>query len=333
MNVIFHGMQDDHIGFIGRSRLPINTLQTMKANLLIPEYGSQKRSLFTPNANYPASAIPQPPRSETRASKVLRSLDQLSQKRDHLYSTRIRTGGHRTSSQISRYVFEGEQMRGTPIRIGVFAGLRGDDSVGPGAVASFLEDLVALPQLGDNLRIYAYPVVHAANFETATSSFQLSECIINQIGCKVLSSESYQIEREIFAIAFDGIITIRLADEIKNLKVSISDTLLHDVLVLPILSNLEPFLPTIEDCVFDSRRFLTVGTGLKRKPFELTFQVPSSGWSGLYSIGLRIALHTIVDCYRRYVLRSESSSRIERDIRRLISQNGPKESAQILVGV
>ena len=333
MNVIFHGMQDDHIGFIGRSRLPINTLQTMKANLLIPEYGSQKRSLFTPNANYPASAIPQPPRSETRASKVLRSLDQLSQKRDHLYSTRIRTGGHRTSSQICRYVFEGDQMRGTPIRIGVFAGLRGDDSVGPGAVASFLEDLVALPQLGDNLRIYAYPVVHAANFETATSSIQLSECIINQIGCKVLSSESYQIEREIFAIAFDGIITIRLADEIKNLKVSISDTLLHDVLVLPILSNLEPFLPTIEDCVCDSRRFLTVGTGLKRKPFELTFQVPSSGWSGLYSIGLRIALHTIVDCYRRYVLRSESSSRIERDIRRLISQNGPKESAQILVGV
>jgi hypothetical protein len=306
----------------------------MKTTLLIPEYGSQKRSLFTPNANYPAPpAIPQYPRSETRASKVLRSLDQLSQKRDHLYSTRIRTGGHRTSSQICRYVFEGDQLRGTPIRIGVFAGLRGDDSVGPGAVASFLEDLVALPQSGESLRIYAYPVVHAANFETATSSFRLSEYIINQIGCKVLSSESYQIEREIFAIAFDGIITIRLVDEIKNLKVGISDTLLHDVLVHPILSNLEPFLPTIEDCVCDSRRFLTAGNGLKRKPFELTFQVPSSGWSGLYSIGLRIALHTIVDCYRRYVLRSESSSRIERDIRRLIRQNGPKESAQVLVGV
>ena len=150
-------------------------------------------------------------------------------------------------------------MRGTPIRIGVFAGLRGDDSVGPGAVASFLEDLVALPQLGDSLRIYAYPVVHAANFETATSSFQLSECIINQIGCKVLSSESYQIEREIFAIAFDGIITIRLADEIKNLKVSISDTLLHDVLVRPILSNLKQFLPTIEDCVCDSQKIFDRG--------------------------------------------------------------------------
>ena len=76
-------------------------------------------------------------------------------------------------------------MRGTPIRIGVFAGLGGDDFVGPGAVGRFLEDLVALPQLGESLRIYAYPVVHAANFETATPSFRLSEYIINQIGCKV----------------------------------------------------------------------------------------------------------------------------------------------------
>jgi hypothetical protein len=327
-------MQDDHTGFMGLSRLSIeHPFEIMKTNLLTPEYGSQKRTLFPANANYPTSpATPLYPRSETRAAKVLRSLDQLSQKREHLYSTRILTGGHRTSSQISRYVFEGHQSRGTPIRIGIFAGLRGDDSVGPGAVARFLEDLVALPQLGESFRIYAYPVVHAANFETATSSFRQSEYIINQIGCKVLSSESYQIEREIFAIAFDGIITIRLVDEIKNLKVGISDTRLHDVLVRPIVSTLEPFLPTIEGCVCDSPRFLTAGNGLKRKPFELTFQVPSSGWSGLQSIGLRIALHRIVDCFRRYVVRKESSSQIEKDLGRFIGQKGAKESAE-LVGV
>jgi hypothetical protein len=306
----------------------------MKANLLTPEYGSQKRSFFTPNANYPTSlGTSQYPRSETRAAKVLRSLDQLSQKREHLYSTRILTGGHRTSSQICRYVFEGDQLRGKPIRIGVFAGLRGDDSVGPGAVARFLEDLAALPKLGENLRIYAYPVVHATNFETATPSFRLSEYVINQVGCKALSSESYQIDREIFAIAFDGIITIRLVDEIKNLKVGVSDARLHDVLVRPILSTLEPFFPTIEGRDCDSRRFLTMGNGLKRKPFELTFQVPSSGWSGLYSIGLRMALHTVVDCYRRYVVRSERSFQIGNDLGRSIGQKGPKESARFLVGV
>jgi hypothetical protein len=284
----------------------------MKANLLTPEYGSQKRSLLTSNGNYPTpSATPQYPRSETRGAKALRALDQLSQKREHLYSTRILTGGHRTASQICRYVFAGDQLRGTPIRMGVFAGLRGDVTVGPGAVATFLEDLVALPKLGENLRIYAYPVVHSASFETPTPSFRRSEYIINQIGCKTLSSESYQIEREIFAIAFDGIITIRLEDEMKNFKVGISDARLHNTLVRPILSSLEPFLPTVESCVCDSRQSLRADNGIKRKPFELTFHIPSSGWSGLYLIGLRIALHTVVDCYRHYVMQSESDSRVE----------------------
>jgi hypothetical protein len=284
----------------------------MKANPLTPEYGSKKRSLLTPNTTYPTPSVtPQYPRSETPAAKVLGALDQLSEKREHLYSTRILTGGHRTSSQICRYVFEGDQLRGTPIRIGIFAGLRGDDTVGPGAVATFLQDLVAVPKLGESLRIYAYPVVHAASFETATPSFRRSEYIINQIGCKILSSESYQIEREIFAIAFDGIITIRLEDEMKNLKVGISDARLHDTLVCPILSSLEPFLPTVESCVCDSRRSLRVDNGLKRKPFELTLHLPSSGWSGLYSLGLRIALHTVVDCYRHHVMQSERDSRVE----------------------
>lgn len=283
----------------------------MKTNLLTPEYRSQKRPLFTAGADCPTpSAIPKYPRPETPAAKVLRSLDQLAEKKEHLYSTRILTGGRRTSSQICRYVFEGDQSRRTPIRIGIFGGLRGDDTVGPGAVAAFLADLVALPQLGDGLRIYAYPVVHAASFETPTPAFRRSEYIINQIGCKIVSSESYQIEREIFAIAFDGIITIRLEEEIENFRVDISDAGLQHTLLRPILSSLEPLLPAVEGCVCDSRRSLTGGNGLKRRPFELTFQVPSSGWLGLHTIALRIALHTAVDRYRRYVVRSESSSQI-----------------------
>ena len=126
----------------------------MKTNLLTPESGSQERDLLTPSTNcLTPSAIPKYLRPETPGAKVLRSLERLAQKKEHLYSTRILTGGRRTSSQICRYVFEGDLSRRTPIRIGVFGGLRGDDRVGPEAIAAFLTDLVALPQLGDDLRI------------------------------------------------------------------------------------------------------------------------------------------------------------------------------------
>jgi hypothetical protein len=286
-----------------------NLFRIMNANLLAPEFKSRHRPNFLPYAKYPTpQTVPKLQRSESRVGKILRPLDQLSGRREHLYSTRILTGGHRSSSQISRYVFEGDQWRESPIRIGVFAGLRGDDQVGPGAISTFLADLVALPHLGNNLRIYAYPIVSAASFETATPSSRSSHYIINQIGCNLLSPETYQIEREIFAIAFDGIITIRLEEEINNMRVAISDPHLHEALVDPILSSLEPFLPDIEAGDAHTCRSLTGGVRRNQRPFELTFRVPSSGWMGLYAIALRIALHTAVDCYRSYVTPNERSS-------------------------
>jgi hypothetical protein len=284
----------------------------MKANLLAPEFETQERSRLIPNFNYPIQlATVKSPRSETPVAKLLRPLDQLSQSKRRLYSTRIFTGEDRASSQISRYVFEGDQSSGLPVRIGIFAGLRGNDAVGPGAVATFLEDLVALPHLGNNLRIYAYPVVNATGFEGATPSSERRQYIINQIGCKTMSAATYQIEREIFAIAFDGIVTIRSDDESKHFKVSISDPHLQETFVRPILSSLEPILP-VEEGDGDSGRSLTAGLSLKRRPIELTLRVPSSGWSGLYSIGLRIALHIAVDGFRRYMVQRKNSYSLRR---------------------
>jgi hypothetical protein len=281
----------------------------MNANLLAPEIEYGQRSSLTLEAypRQPAASKPKDQRSESRAGNVLRGLDQLSRTRPHLYRTRILTGGHRKASQISRYVFEGDQSGESPIRIGIFAGLRENDEVGPEAVSAFLADLVALPHLGSGLRIYAYPIVSATSFEVATSSSRSSQSIMNHIGCQIPSSEAYQIEREIFAIAFDGIITIHLEEEIKTFQVGISDARLHDTLVRPILSSLEPFLPNVEDSVFDTRRSLTTGVPLERRPSELALRVPSLCWSGLSALGLRIALHTAVDCYRSYVTQNKTN--------------------------
>jgi hypothetical protein len=286
-----------------------NLFKIMNANLLAPELEIRHLSSSLPSAKYPMPpAVRKIQRSESPVGKILRPLDQLSRRREHLYSTRILTGGHRASSLISRFVFEGDQWRESPIRIGIFAGLRGDDQVGPGAISAFLADLVALPDLGNDLRLYAYPIVSAPSFETGASSSRSSRYIINQIGCKLLSPETYQIEREIFAIAFDGIITIQIAEEINNMRVAISDPHLHDVLVEPILSSLKPFLPDIDAEGGDTCRSLTKGTLRKQRPFELTLRVPLSGWRGLYAIAVRIALHTAVDCYRSYVTQNERRS-------------------------
>jgi hypothetical protein len=106
------------------------------------------------------------PTSGSRTVKLLDRLDHLSQTRENLQWTPISKPAHHRLPQIPRYVFVGDQPDESEIRLGIFAGLRGDDDAGPKAVADFIDDLVAFPLLGSAFRIYAYPIVNPVSIET-----------------------------------------------------------------------------------------------------------------------------------------------------------------------
>jgi hypothetical protein len=121
---------------------------SMKSNLRAQERPRQERSETPPLKSYYSppilgAAVLKHPKSGSRTVKVLRRLNQLSQTREHLYSTPISTVAHHKLSQIPRYVFVGDQPGESEIRLGIFAGLRGDDNAGPKAIAAFIDDLVA----------------------------------------------------------------------------------------------------------------------------------------------------------------------------------------------
>jgi len=297
--------------FLEQKEINSNTSFTsMKSNLRAQERPRQERS-ETPLKSYYSppilgAAALKHPKSGSRTVKVLRRLDQLSQTREHLYSTPISTAAHHKLSQIPRYVFVGDQPGESQIRLGIFAGLRGDDNAGPKAIAAFIDDLVVFPYLGRAFRIYAYPIVNPVSFETETPFTQSGCNLINEIGRKVKSPEAYLIERELFVVQFQGLIVIHTAEEIEGLQAGVYGANLHDTLVSPILSSLRSFFPTAEHSVVDSSWSLTADAGLKQRPFELTLRIPSSGWQTLYSIGLRIALHTAVDRYRSYLAQANN---------------------------
>src|SRR5271166_5454141 len=127
----------------------------MKTNLHVQERPHQEGSETPLKSHYSPPILGarafKHPNSGSRAAKVLGRLDKLSRTREHLYSTPISTAAHRKLSQIPRYVFVGDQPGESEIRLGIFAGLRGDDNAGPKAVAAFIDDLVATPALGPAL--------------------------------------------------------------------------------------------------------------------------------------------------------------------------------------
>jgi hypothetical protein len=96
-------------------------------------------------------------------------------------------------------------------------------------------------------------------------------------------------------------VVIHEVDHLDSVQVGISGADSHQTLVPPILFALESALPRVERWVVSSSWSLTADVELKRRPFELILRIPTLGSDHLYSIGLRVALHTAIDRYRAYL--------------------------------
>jgi hypothetical protein len=239
-----------------------------------------------------AEAILGDPPSGSQAAKLLARLDQLSRPQARLYSSPISVPPRYGLPGIPRYIFVGDQPGESEIRLGIFAGLRGEDNVGAKAIVEFIDDLVAMPSLGSAFRIYAYPT---------------DRTVVNETGGKRFL-EAELIEREIFVVQFHGLVVIHATDEPEGLQAAVYGANLHEALVSPIFSALRPLFPTTGLSV-DASFSLTADAVLKQRPFELALRIPRSGWVGLYSLGLRIALHTAIEQYRSYLAQAHKPER------------------------
>ena len=287
-----------------------SVLPSTKFKLHAQERPSQKRLQAPFNGHSPpplsGSAILKDPQSGSQtARRLLGHLDQLSKPRVRLYSSPISASPHYGLPQIPRYIFLGDQPGESEIRLGIFAGLRGEDNVGAKAIVEFIDDLVAIPSLGSAFRIYAYPMANPLSYTTGAPRKQTDRSFANETGRKVKFPEAL-IEREMFVVQFHGLVVIHTTDEPEGLQAAVYGANLREALVFPILSSLRLLFPTTELPALDSSFSLTADAVLNQRPFELALRIPRSGWHGLYSVGLRIALHSAVEQYRSYLAQANN---------------------------
>jgi protein MpaA len=287
-----------------------SVLPTTKFKLQTQTRPPKKRSEAPLNGHSPpplsGSATFQDPPSGSSAAKLLGHLDQLSQPRARLYSSPISPPPHYRWPEIPRYIFVGDQPGESEIRLGIFAGLRGEDIAGAKAIVEFIDDLVTIPALGSAFRIYAYPTANPLGYTAGAPRKPTDRPVANETGRKLKLSEVELIEREIFVIQFHGVVIIHTTDQPEGLQAAVYGANLHETLVSPILSSLQSLFPTAELPVLDSSFSLTADAALKQRPFELALRIPRSGWRGLYSMGLRVALHTAVEQYRSYLAQANN---------------------------
>jgi hypothetical protein len=280
----------------------------MKSNLSLDESPLQEQAKRLLNSHSPplktASTTLNRSTRDSQAAQLLRRLDQLSEAGEYLYRSPISRPAHHKLQPIPRYAFLGDQPGESEIRLGIFAGIEGHNHAGSRAIADFIADLVAFPSLGSAFRIYAYPIVNQGSLEKSPK--QPDRHLSEETRRKLKPGEASILERELFVVQFQGVIVVQTTEENEGLQVTIDNTSLHNVLVVPIVEALRSLFPTTAYSAFNPSWSIVAENGLKERPFELTLGIPRSAWESLYAIGLRIALHTAIDSYRSYLAQANN---------------------------
>jgi len=103
------------------------------------------------------TSTPAPAKSEVE--RLLAPLGEIARNSPNLIvnpGARFESGG--APYELPRYLFFGDQGGDTPIRVGIFAAIHGDEPEGARAIVHFVKLLEARPELVTGYCLYLYPV-------------------------------------------------------------------------------------------------------------------------------------------------------------------------------
>jgi murein peptide amidase A len=214
------------------------------------------------------------------------------------------------SYTLPRYIFLGPTGGGDVIRIGIFAGIHGDEPQGTLALRRFLSVLKENPDLARGYALFLYPACNPTGLEDGTRFSRAGLDLNRQFWEGSNAPEVRMLESEIWAHAFHGIINLHSDDTSDGMYGFVDGAVLSEHLLEPALKSAEEFLPRNNRGHIDGFRaqrgiisecyqgVLKSPAGLRQPPFEITLETPHSAPLGLQVEAFSSALVTILSEYR-----------------------------------
>jgi protein MpaA len=193
-------------------------------------------------------------------------------------------GTHHT---LECFTHRGPEGGGTTVRVGIFAGIHGDEVAGVAAAARFLAMLAAEPDVARGYEVSIYPLCNPTGLAAGTRQAASGRDLNREFWLGSREPEVVLLEREIRARRFDGIIALHADDETPGLYAFALGAQVTEHVVEPALLAAERFLPRNRHPVIDN---FTAQNGLIRRgypgmlcappeqsprPFEIVFETPT----------------------------------------------------------
>jgi murein peptide amidase A len=211
---------------------------------------------------------------------------------------------------MPRYIYLGPRGGGDTIRIGIFAGIHGDEPQGSWALQKFVSELERNPDLARGYAIFIYPVCNPTGLEDGTRLSRGGVDLNREFWRGSNVPEVKFLETEIWTHAFHGIINLHSDDTSDGLYGFVDGTVLSEHLLEPALRAAEAFLPRNNERRIDGfcakrgiiwecyQGVLRSPAGLVQPPFEITLETPHAAQFELQVEALNAALVTVLTEYR-----------------------------------
>jgi len=219
--------------------------------------------------------------------------------------------------EIPRYVFSGPLEGQTPIRLGIFAGLHGDEPSGSEALVLFLTELLREPSRARGYELYIYPVTNPTGYEDNTRHNRAGKDLNREFWRESVEPEVRILEAELLANRFFGIISLHADDTCTGLYGYAHDRLLNEALLRPALVASERILPRDQRALIDGFSasdgiikqcfcgVLSAPPEQRPQPFDVIFETPALELLEVQAQAAAVALQTILDEYRGFIAQGQ----------------------------
>ena len=219
--------------------------------------------------------------------------------------------------EIPRLVLAGPSSGLPPIRLGVFAGVHGDEPAGGEALLRFLSELSMQPDRARGYEITFYPVCNPTGYEDDTRHNRAGKDLNREFWRDSAEPEVQILEAELRANRFDGIIALHADDTCSGLYGYARDRLLNESLLRPALAASERVLPRDSRPMIDG---FSANEGIIREcfcgvlgapaeqhpqPFDIIFETPALAPLEVQAEAAAIALQAILDEYRGFIAQAQ----------------------------
>jgi len=252
-------------------------------------------------------------------TELLRPLDELGVESGHLFPVHLDfTTSCGERALLPRYYFAGPGTQSSFIRVGLFAGIHGDEEAGVHAAFEFLRRITLEPERVRGYEFFIYPVCNPTGFADGTRWSRSGVDLNREFWRGTAETEVQLLERQLQNLLFDGILALHADDTSAGLYGFVKGHALTREVLEPALARAEKVLPRNYDKSIDNFAaqagvivegypgILSAPPEQHPKPFEIVFETPQLAPLELQVEASLLAVQEILDRFRTLISEAQN---------------------------